>query len=141
MTRLMNRIVAVGALLLFGSALAFAQSEMKVEIPFDFQTHNGRMPAGVYKVTELAESQPMQFFRLKHADTGKSTVLVSAGSTQRSAAAAALPAQVNFRCAAEACAISEIFTFGTVSGHRFAAIRLHADRDEVATVRVPAAAE
>lgn len=117
MNKLTNRLAAVGALLLMNGAVALAQSEMKFEVPFAFETPHAQMPAGKYFVTELNGLRAAPFYRVQHAETGKAVVLVAPITVTRKNSARELKPQVAFHCAAEQCALAEIYGVGTTYGH------------------------
>jgi hypothetical protein len=116
MTKLFNTIAAAGALLVLNGATALAQSNMKVDVPFAFQTPTSQLPAGQYFITEVGTRNVMPFYRIQHGETGESVLVVAPGNTSRKPNMNALPAQVAFRCAADVCALAEIFPLGSDRG-------------------------
>lgn len=141
MTKTINRIAATGALLMLTGAVAFAQSEMKLDVPFAFHTPTNQMPAGKYYVTELGGLRSAPFFRLQHAETGKSALVVAPVSVERRSSEKGLPPAVSFKCAGDYCAIAEIFQIASTTGHAIPVKMKPAAGTTVATITIPIAAE
>jgi hypothetical protein len=104
MKNLMNRMPAAAALLVLTGAVASAQTEMKVDVPFTFHTVGATMAPGKYVITKVPTGAT-PYYRLRH-ENGKS-VLVVAANMARPTNASAQP-EVAFTCAGEYCALKAI---------------------------------
>lgn len=140
--KLMTRFAAVGALLVLNGAMAFAQAEMKLEVPFAFAVRNTEMPAGKYYILDMNQGRAVPYFKVQHAETGKTAVAVSSYAvTRKGGLNAKLIPQVAFQCAAGNCALAAVYPAGEPAGRAFPVKKLTPKDARVATVVLPATAE
>lgn len=100
-----KNVLAAAALLSFTGAVAFAQSEMKVDVPFAFEIPTATLPSGTYTITHLT-NQTVPFYKLRH-ESGKVSLVVAAMKTGRHGIGN--PGQVAFECAGEHCALKAFY--------------------------------
>ena len=113
MKSLMSKMLVAAAAVAVCAGTASAQ-RMKSEIPFSFKTSGAVMPAGEYQV-ELAKSNAgIPIFRLLNTDANR-PVLVVASSKYADSWKSYSDAKLVFRCGAEGCALTQIWT-GTEHG-------------------------
>lgn len=142
MTNWINRIAAAGALLLLNGAVALAQNDMKVDVPFAFQTTNAQLPAGKYFITELPGARVAPFYRIQHGETGKAVVVVASANAVRKSDTRAFPPQVAFKCANDVCALYQIFPVNAERGHQLSVnLKSLPKTAQVATVVISGASE
>lgn len=139
--KLMTKIAAVGSLLVLNGAMAFAQSEMKLDVPFAFAVSNVEMPAGKYYISDLNGARTIPYFRIQHAETGKTAIAVSSHGVDRKGKITKYVPQVAFECAGSNCALSAVYQIGAFSGRAFPVKKLAPKNAQVATVVIPATAE
>lgn len=101
----MKKPLAAAALLSLTGAVAFAQSEMKVDVPFAFGIPGATLPSGTYTVTHLT-NQNVPFYKLRH-ESGKVALVVAGIKTGRRGAGNT--AEVAFDCAGEHCALKALY--------------------------------
>lgn len=117
------RIASIAGLLALSGAAAFAQSELKANIPFGFQTPGGReMPAGPYVITELGTQTGVQTYRILNMDTHQAVAALASDVVRRPAKDTNNRPVLTFKCAGEVCGISGIFRTGSQYG---AGLRVH----------------
>jgi hypothetical protein len=122
--------------------MAFAQSDMRLDVPFAFSTPHMQMPAGKYYISEVGGNRSVPFYRVQHAETGKSTVIVSPGTVTRKGVAYRLNAQVDFRCIDEQCALATIYPVGSQVGRTIPVkSKSGAKGSQVATLSLAAATD
>lgn len=138
MTNLMNRIAGLTGLMVLTGAAAFAQSEMKVEVPFTFHTPTATMAPGTYTFTNMLTSTSTPIYRLRNADT-KKTVLVVAPTVVGRKWNDTTDAKVVFKCVGEYCALATIYSPSAPSGHALSVDLKEAPAGEkIASVVIPA---
>lgn len=135
MKNIMKRTAAAGALLMLSGAAAFAQSEMKVEVPFTFHVVGATMAPGKYAIVKVP-TNTAPYFRLRH-ENGK-TVLVAPQNTVQPKKLESR-AEVAFQCAGEYCALQSINTgFGSAIAVVPVRMKPAFRGEKVAEVRIPA---
>lgn len=135
MNHMINRIAAAGALLLLNGAVAFAQSEMTVEVPFTFHTVGSTMAPGKYVITKI-QASAMPYYKLRH-ESGKAVLVVPAQLVQPKKLGG--EAEMAFLCAGEYCALQSI-DVGFGNHIAVAPVRLKPGfaGQKVAEIRIPA---
>lgn len=131
-----NRLIAFAAsALAFGTIFgttAFGQTRLTVEVPFAFETAQGKLPAGSYDVVELRMNGVAHVISLRSAASGDTIIpgipvfdgFATAGKAQ----------SVDFACTRSSCRLTAIKTnSGTLT---YGAPR-KAKGSEVATVTLP----
>ena len=71
-TTLRNIAMTIGLTAILGSAMLFAQSESKANIPFDFQITGQTLPAGQYLVKLSQENRTLVF---RNMETGRAAIV------------------------------------------------------------------
>ena len=129
------RIAAVAGLFALTGVAAFAQTDLKADVPFAFETPgNGHMPAGKYLITKVSGSSPAPMYRLLSMNTGESVIALS---TQQIHRANDLRAVLTFRCA-DTCAISGVYPGGSQVGYGIRVrVKPSVPATEVAEIRIP----
>jgi|SwirhisoilCB3_FD_contig_31_5288666_length_516_multi_6_in_0_out_0_1 hypothetical protein len=130
------RIAAVAGLFALTGVAAFAQTDLKADVPFAFETPgNGHMPAGKYLITQVSASSPTPMYRFLSLNTGESVIALSTQQVHRTSD---LRAVLTFRCAADTCAISGIYPGGSQVGHGIRVrVKPTVPATEVAEIRIP----
>jgi hypothetical protein len=118
------RTLAISGILMFGGAVASAQSELRANVPFTFHTPNATMAPGEYEIRETGGRQPITVYKLTNLQSGKSVAVAAANKTYRHPSEKT-NAEVVFRCAGEYCALAAIY-------------RLHSPTGDVVPVRLKA---
>ncbi|MDZ4798237.1 MAG: hypothetical protein SGI92_08755 [Bryobacteraceae bacterium] len=107
----MKTILKIATVAALAAASAFAQGDLKARIPFAFATPGGgEMPAGQYEIARTNATSAMPVYRILNVDTKQSVMAMAADTVRRPAADRNAGPAVTFRCAAENCAISGVFT-------------------------------
>jgi hypothetical protein len=107
MKTIANRLTFFAAAAVVLGTMAYGQTRsMKVEIPFDFRTSAGKLPAGVYWVTEESSGGGMNHAFLNNAATKHPVIILGSQHDYLAEGSAAML----FRCGAEGCALSGIRT-------------------------------
>ena len=101
----MKNVFAAAALLTFTGAVAFAQSEMTIDVPFAFAIPTGTLQPGTYKITHLTH-QSTPYYNFRH-QNGKAALVVAANKADRKSPG--LNAHVAFECAGERCALKALY--------------------------------
>jgi hypothetical protein len=101
------RSLALSGLLIFGGAAAFAQSELRIDVPFTFHTPNATMAPGRYSIVAINGAQPVAVYRFRNLASGKAVAVTAANKRYRSRSDKT-GADVEFRCAGEYCALAAI---------------------------------
>ena len=131
----LNRVAAAAGLFVLNGAIAFG-GEMKVDVPFAFQTPGANMPAGTYYIADARTNGSVALYRVQHAETGKTVMALAGYEVQRSASD--ISAKVAFRCLENRCALAEIYSYGANRGGAVP-VNLKAQRNQqVALVVLPA---
>ena len=138
MMNLMNRVAGLAGLLMLTGAAAFAQSEMKLEVPFTFHTPNATMAPGAYTIANVYTGTTNAVFKVRNMDT-KKTILVAAPIRVARKGPDQFSPKVEFRCAGEYCALATIYNVAAPSGQAVPVNLKNAPRGEkLASVVIPA---
>jgi hypothetical protein len=135
MLNLMNRMAAAGALLMLNGAVALAQSEIKVDVPFTFHTAGATMAPGKYAITKV-HAAAVPYYKLRH-ESGKAILVAPYNlETPRTVRTRA---ELAFACAGEYCALKSI-DGGFGSPVAVVPVRIEPGfrGEKVADVRIPA---
>jgi hypothetical protein len=135
MTFWRSRISAAATLLFLSGAIALAQSEMKIKVPFTFHAAGATMSPGKYAITGVP-GDVAQFYRLRD-EKGRTTLLLAAHSVHRADDPG--KAAVAFECAGEYCALKTIYPPFSAVGHRVPVkTRKEFRGAKTAEIRIPA---
>lgn len=138
MINLMSRVAGLAGLVMLTGAAAFAQSEMKLDVPFTFHTPTATMAPGAYTITNVATNTSTPIYKVRNEDT-KKTVLVVAPTRVGRKGTDKFNAKVEFRCAGEYCALATIYGVANPSGHALPLNLKNAPAGEkIASVVIPA---
>ena len=139
MINLTNRIAGLAGLMLLTGAAAFAQSEMKLDVPFTFHTPTATLAPGTYTITHVLQAGSTPVYRVRNMDTKKTVLVIAPTSVARAAGEKQYPAKADFQCAGEYCALSAIYNLSKPTGDAVPVRMKHAPRGEkVASVTIPA---
>lgn len=139
MMNLRNRLAGLAGLLVLTSTAAFAQSEMKVDVPFTFHTPTATLDPGTYTISHVLYAGSSPIYRLRHGETGKSVLVIAPTRVERKATEQKYDAKVEFRCAGEYCALATIYSLTKPAGDALPVSLKNAPRGEkVAAVIIPA---
>jgi hypothetical protein len=138
MMNLTNRIAGLAGLLVLTGAAAFAQSEMKLEVPFTFSTPNATMAPGTYSIMLVKYAAAAPVYRVRNMDT-KKTILAIAPTRVTRKGKDLTDARVEFQCAGEYCALATIYNATAATGDSLPVrLRKTAHGEKVASVMIPA---
>ena len=98
MNTLTNRIAMFAASAVVLGTLAYGQTTMKADVPFDFRTPSGTLPAGKYLVGNVNSASTV-VASLRNADFHHSAYVIGKPREDQKAGAPALL----FRCSADGC--------------------------------------
>ena len=139
MLNLTNRIAGLAGLMMLTGTVAFAQSEMKLDVPFTFHTTNATMSPGTYTIAPVPQMSPTPVYRIRNVETRRSILVTAATSVSRKADDKQLGAKVEFQCAGEYCALAKIYDAQKPTGQALHLRLAKAPRGEkVASVMIPA---
>ena len=139
MITLRNRIAGLVGLMMLTGTAAFAQSEMKLDVPFTFHTTNATMSPGTYTIALVPQMSPTPVYRIRNAETRKTVLVTATTRVNREAGDKKLGAKVEFQCAGEYCAIAKIYDNLQPTGQALNVRLANGPRGEkVASVMVPA---
>jgi hypothetical protein len=139
MINLINRIAGLAGLAMLTGAAAFAQSEMKLDVPFTFHTPNATMAPGTYTVTRVLQPVGLPVYRVRNLDTKKTILVIAPNQVNRAGDDKNFEAKVDFRCAGEYCALATIYSPNRPAGDALPVMLKNAPRGEkVAAVTIPA---
>ena len=139
MINVTNRIAGLVGLMVLTGTAAFAQSEMKLDVPFTFHTPKATMAPGTYTITHVAQAGSTPIYRVQNVDTKKAVLVVAPTSVARAANESLFDAKASFQCAGEYCALSAIYNRNKPTGDVLPVQLKKAPRGEkVAGVTIPA---
>jgi hypothetical protein len=139
MISLTNRIAALAGMLGLAGTVAFAQSEMKLDVPFTFHTPAATMEPGTYTVTHVSTGTSTAVYRVRNAETRKTILVVAPDRVTRKGNDPDFAPKVDFLCAGEYCALATIYRPAYPSGDGLPVNLKNPPRGEkVAGVTIPA---
>jgi hypothetical protein len=131
------KILFAGGLLL-ASNLCWAQHRLLANVPFDFTTAAGRLPAGHYDIVSGVGGNK-NVAVLRHAESQKSVIVLSSAAVDSREASSTDRARLIFVCGDSGCSLSEIWPGYGVNGQTFPQPQKRRElKTQVATVTVPA---
>ena len=110
----MTFINRLAGLVVLTGAAAFAQSDMKLNVPFTFHTSRATLAPGTYAIQHLPNSGS-GVYKLRNMDTRKSTIVVAPIRVTRDLNNGE-HAKVEFKCAGEYCALATIYGLAQPAG-------------------------
>lgn len=129
-TKLNHTMLLTAAGLALSAAGAYAQTTVKADIPFAFQTMGGQQAAGQYTVAPVNPDRTV--FQLRNVETGKSSFL---GIGTLNDEPRGDRAQLVFRCGSESGCVLVTFTMGDGRAWKYPAPhRKGSEQDRIAVV-------
>ena len=125
--------------MLLGSSVCWGQQRVIANVPFDFTSSAGRLPAGHYDIVAGLGGNP-NITKLLHQESNKSVLILSATRLENPNSSSPKPAQLVFHCSDSGCSLSEIWPGNGTDGWYF--IQSHKQsgpKTQVAAVSVAAA--
>jgi hypothetical protein len=114
MKTIANRLTFFAAAAVVLGTMAYGQTKsMKVEIPFDFRTSAGTLPAGAYWVTEESSRAGLNHAFLNNTASRHSVIILGSQHDYRADGKAAML----FRCGASGCALTGIRTYSGTTAY------------------------
>jgi hypothetical protein len=122
------------------SSISWGQHRVVANIPFDFTTPSGRLPAGHYEIV-AGVGGSANVVKWRHEESKKSVLMLSGGPVYNLNTSSANPAQLVFHCGDSGCSLCEIWPGNGGDGWWFIQPRKRSElKTQVATVSVPATA-
>lgn len=124
-----TRILILTAATIGASAL-YAQPKLNANVPFAFTAGKGVMPAGAYEVSIIPTNGSGGSVKLVHIASRRTVLAITSGS------GASADSSLAFRCAANACALTEVALGPGRAAYAVPAATPKADDREVLMTRV-----
>jgi hypothetical protein len=134
----LNRNSLLTAAMLFGCTVCWGQHRIVANVPFDFASSAGRMPAGHYDIVAGLGGNP-NITRLRHEESNKSVLVLSPTRLESRQSSGPNSARLVFHCGDSGCSLSEIWPGNGNDGWYFIPPRKQSElKTQVAMVTVPA---
>jgi hypothetical protein len=136
MGKIVGRQILLAACVVFCSSISWGQQKLIANIPFEFRSPAGHLPAGHYEV--VAGNDPTRAVTIfRNLDSKRSVLMLSGGRTDSSKAGSDA-AKLTFECRDSDCSLAEIWPGYRSSGWWFIQPQKPIERKlEMATVDVP----
>jgi len=126
------RLIVLAASVIAAGTSAFAQTRMTVQVPFEFKTVAGTLPAGTYEFSNASSASLRNSVALRNTATDKAVFAGNAIFNSNKAVADA--PVVEFACGAKGCALKAI---RTRDGSNEYQVPHSKDHEKVAVISVP----
>jgi hypothetical protein len=138
MTRMVDRKILLATGMLLGASVCWGQHRLVANVPFDFATPAGHLPAGHYDIVAGLGGNA-KITKLRHEESKKSILMVSGPSMYGQNNGLSEKSRLVFRCDGSDCSLAEIWPGGGADGSSFAQPRKRSELTaRVATVTVAA---